>query len=122
MLTAIRRQTGSADDARRQSAGGAAAGLPGDSRLGSRLRGLSEPGGPDEAHGIDQFWVADINDIRLKAEFVYLAVILDGHSRKVVGWSLGRTLTARLAIAVLNRAIVERQPLPGVVHHSDRGV
>jgi putative transposase len=58
----------------------------------------------------------------LKAEFVYLAVILDGHSRKVVGWSLGRTLTARLAIAVLNRAIVERQPLPGVVHHSDRGV
>ena len=72
--------------------------------------------------GIDQLWVADITYIRLKAEFVYLAVILDGHSRKVVGWSLDRTLTARLAIAALNQAIVERQPLPGVVHHSDRGV
>ncbi len=72
--------------------------------------------------GIDQLWVADITYIRLKAEFVYLAVILDGFSRRVVGWSLERTLTARLAIAALDQAIAERQPLPGLVHHSDRGV
>jgi len=57
------------------------------------------------------FWVADITYIRLRAEFVYLAVILDGFSRKVVGWALERTLTSRLAIAALERAIAKRQPL-----------
>ena len=72
--------------------------------------------------GIDQLWVADITYIRLKAEFVYLAVILDGHSRKVVGWALERTLASRLAVAALNQAVAVRQPLPGLVHHSDRGV
>ncbi len=72
--------------------------------------------------GMDQLWVADITYLRLNAEFVYLAVILDGHSRKVVGWALDRTLTARLAIAALDQAIAERQPNPGLVHHSDRGV
>jgi transposase InsO family protein len=71
---------------------------------------------------IDQLWVADLTYIRLKAEFVYLAVILDGHSRKVVGWALERTLASRLAVAALEQAIAERQPLPGLVHHSDRGV
>ncbi|MBZ5671217.1 MAG: IS3 family transposase [Acidobacteriia bacterium] len=72
--------------------------------------------------GIDQLWVADITYIRLKAEFVYLAVILDGHSRKVVGWALERTLASRLAVAAIKQAIAKRQPLPGLVHHSDRGV
>ena len=72
--------------------------------------------------GIDQLWVADITYLRLNAEFVYLAVILDGHSRKVVGWALERTLASRLAVAALQQAIAERQPLPGLVHHSDRGV
>jgi hypothetical protein len=67
-------------------------------------------------------WIADITYIRLKAEFVYLAVILDAYSRKVVGWSLDRTLAARLPLAALQQAIGERQPLPGLVHHSDRGV
>src|SRR2546428_5261956 len=71
--------------------------------------------------GIDQLWVADITYIRLKAEFVYLAVILDGHSRRVVGWALERTLAARLAVAALEQAILRRQPGPGLVHHSDRG-
>jgi len=72
--------------------------------------------------GIDQLWVADITYIRLKAEFVYLAVILDGFSRKVVGWALDRTLASRLAIRALEQAIAKRQPRPGLVHHSDRGV
>ena len=60
--------------------------------------------------------------IRLKTEFVYLAIILDGFSRKVVGWALERTLATRLAKAALEKAIAERQPPPGLVHHSDRGV
>ena len=55
--------------------------------------------------GINQLWVADITYIRLKAEFVYLAVILDGFSRKVVGWALDRTLASRLTIAALEQAI-----------------
>jgi len=65
---------------------------------------------------------ADITYIRLKTEFVYLAVILDGFSRKVVGWSLERTLASRLALAALEQAIAARKPAPGLVHHSDRGV
>jgi transposase InsO family protein len=75
-----------------------------------------------ELTGIDQLWVADITYIRLKREFVYLAVILDGFSRKVVGWSLERSLASRLAIVALEQAIVVRQPSVGLVHHSDRGV
>ena len=62
--------------------------------------------------GIDQLWVADITYIRLKTEFVYLAVILDGFSRKVVGWALDRTLASRLASTALEQAIVKRQPPP----------
>lgn len=72
--------------------------------------------------GINQLWVADITYIRLKTEFVYLAVLLDGFSRKVVGWALDRTLASRLPLAALHAAIAARQPPPGVVHHSDRGV
>jgi putative transposase len=72
--------------------------------------------------GINQLWVADITYIRLKTEFVYLAVILDGFSRKVVGWALERTIATRLPKAALEHAITERQPPPGLVHHSDRGV
>ena len=72
--------------------------------------------------GMNQLWVADITYIRLKREFVYLAVILDAFSRKVVGWALERTLASRLPIAALEQAITQRQPSPGLVHHSDRGV
>ena len=71
---------------------------------------------------INQLWVADITYIRLKAEFVYLAVILDGFSRKVVGWALDRTLAIRLTIGALEQAIERRHPEPGLVHHSDRGL
>ena len=75
-----------------------------------------------ELTGVNQLWVSDITYIRLRNEFVYLAVILDGYSRKVVGWALDRTLAARLAIEALTDAITQRQPPPGLVHHSDRGV
>ncbi|HME32437.1 MAG TPA: IS3 family transposase [Terriglobales bacterium] len=72
--------------------------------------------------GVDQLWVADITYIRLLWEFVYLAVILDGFSRKVIGWALGRSLEDELTIAALRMAIDRRGPKPGLVHHSDRGV
>ena len=71
---------------------------------------------------INQLWVADITYIRLRTEFVYLAVVLDAFSRRVIGWALWRTLEARLAVTALRMALVDRQPAPGLVHHSDRGV
>ena len=70
---------------------------------------------------INQLWVSDVTYVRLGREFVYLAVVLDVYSRRVVGWSLGRTLQTSLAVAALNRAITNRRPGPGLVHHSDRG-
>jgi transposase InsO family protein len=71
---------------------------------------------------INQLWIADITYIRLQREFVYLAAILDAFSRRVIGWALDRTLAARLPLAALAQAIAQRQPPPGLVHHSDRGV
>lgn len=75
-----------------------------------------------EATGRNQLWVADITYIRLLREFVYLAVVLDAWSRRVVGWALGETLEAELTLTALRMAIAERSPQPGLVHHSDRGV
>ena len=72
--------------------------------------------------GLDQLWVADITYIRLAWEFVYLAVILDAFSRRVLGWALERTLEASLALGALRKALEQRQPAAGLVHHSDRGV
>jgi putative transposase len=72
--------------------------------------------------GPNQLWVADITYIRLVREFVYLAVIVDVFSRKVVGWALSRSLKTQLPICALERAIAIRKPPPGVVHHSDQGV
>jgi putative transposase len=72
--------------------------------------------------GINQLWVADITYIRLQSEFVYLAVILDAFSRKVVGWALERTMATRLTRTALERAIAAREPAPGLAHHSDRGL
>jgi putative transposase len=71
---------------------------------------------------INQLWVADITYIRLRTEFVYLAVVLDAFSRRVIGWALGRTLEAELTVTALRMALIERKPAPGLVHHSDRGV
>jgi putative transposase len=75
-----------------------------------------------EIKGIDQLWVADITYIRLETEFVYLAVVLDAYSRRVIGWALDRTLETELTLAALQMALELRNPAPGLVHHSDRGV
>jgi putative transposase len=72
--------------------------------------------------GINQLWVADITYIRLETEFVYLAVVLDAHSRRIIGWELDRTLEDDLALAALRMALRSRTPAPGLVHHSDRGI
>jgi transposase InsO family protein len=72
--------------------------------------------------GIDQLWVADITYIRLRREFVYLAVLLNAFSRRLLGWHLDRTLEAELAVTALKMALADRTVQPGLVHHSDRGV
>jgi len=71
--------------------------------------------------GINQLWVADITYIRLSEEFVFLAIILDAHSRYAVGWAIERHLGAILAIRALKMALNRRKPEPGMIHHSDRG-
>jgi transposase InsO family protein len=80
----------------------------------NRVRGL-RPTAPD------QIWVADITYIRLREGFVYLAVVLDAFSRKVVGWALDDHLRASLAVQALQQALAARRPAPGLIHHSDRG-
>jgi len=72
--------------------------------------------------GVDQLWRADITYIRLQDEFVFLAVILDGYSRRVIGWALDRTLENDLPLAALRMALARRSAGPGLVHHCDRGV
>lgn len=71
---------------------------------------------------INQLWVADITYVRLRDEFIYLAIILDVFSRRVVGWSLSRHLHSGLTQQALRQAIEQRRPEPGLIHHSDRGV
>jgi putative transposase len=77
--------------------------------------------GDMELTGIDQLWIADITYIRLEEEFVYLAVILDAFSRRVIGWALDRSLEDKLTLTALRMALEQRQPGSGLVHHSDRG-
>jgi len=72
--------------------------------------------------GPDQLWVADITYIRLRLEFVYLAVVLDVFSRRLVGWELDRRIDAPLVLSALERALMSREVRAGLVHHSDRGV
>ena len=72
--------------------------------------------------GLDQLWVADLTYIRLELEFVYLAVILDAFSQRVIGWALGHELSTELTLQALGMALAERRPAPDLVHHSDRGV
>lgn len=71
--------------------------------------------------GPDQLWVADLTYLRIGADAAFLAVLLDGWSRKVVGYAIGPVLDARLPLAALDAALATRRPPPGCVHHSDRG-
>lgn len=71
---------------------------------------------------INQLWVADITYVRLRETFLYLAIVLDAYSRRVIGWELSQDLRAELALGALNRALADRHIAPGILHHSDRGV
>jgi transposase InsO family protein len=71
--------------------------------------------------GMDQLWRADITYIRLREEFVFLAVILDAFSRRVIGWALDRNMEDGLTLTALRMALSQRSIQPGLVHHSDRG-
>ena len=71
---------------------------------------------------INQLWVADITYVRLAQVDVFLAVVMDAFSRRIVGWNLAPKITTELALTALRNAIESRQPVPGLIHHSDRGV
>ena len=74
-------------------------------------------------NGLNQLWVSDITFVRLRSEFVYLAVVLDAYSRRVIGWALSRNLDVELSLGALKMALSGRDWLRGqLVHHSDRGV
>lgn len=72
--------------------------------------------------GLNEVWTADMTYIRIGNGFVYLAVILDLYSRRVIGWGISKRIDGELALSALRMAIAQRKPGPGVVHHSDRGV
>lgn len=82
---------------------------------------------PNVARGLqttacDQLWVADLTYVRLNEEFVYVAVVLDAYSRRVIGWAVERHLSAGVALRALAMALESRRPAAGLIHHSDRGV
>lgn len=70
---------------------------------------------------INRLWATDVTYVRLRTQFVYLAVLLDAFSRKVIGWALGWSLESELPLAALRMALTQRRPAAGLVHHSDRG-
>ena len=85
-----------------------------------------EPVFPDrsrdcEVEGPNRLWVADLTYIAILGGFVYLAAIMDAWSRRIVGYALGERIDARLTLAALDKAIGNRNPPPGCIHHSDRG-
>ena len=73
-----------------------------------------------EAHGPNRLWVADMTYVPTWAGFIYLAVVLDVWSRRIVGWSIGERMHTELVLAALNMALQQRRP-EGVIHHSDQG-
>jgi putative transposase len=76
----------------------------------------------EDVPGRDRVWVVDITYVPTREGWLYLAVVIDLASRLVVGWSMGETLEASLAINALKSALERRRPAPGLLHHSDRGV
>jgi putative transposase len=82
----------------------------------NRLKQLERPARPDQA------WVADITYVWTVTGWVYLAAVMDLCSRKIVGWSISRSLETSLVKEALKQALVVRRPAPGLLHHSDRGI
>ena len=74
-----------------------------------------------EPKGLDEVWQADLTYIRVKSGFVYLACVLDGFSRKIVGYAISSFMDAWLTLEALGMALKSRRPAPGLIHHSDRG-
>lgn len=72
--------------------------------------------------GINQAWVSDITYIRIATGFVFLAVVMDIYSRRIVGWAISKSLDREVALSALRMAISQRKPPEGLIHHSDRGV
>src|SRR5262249_17733149 len=71
--------------------------------------------------GPNQLWVADLSYVAIAVGFVYVAVILDAWSRRVVGYAISRRIDTRLTLTDLRAAVKARRPAPGCIHHSDRG-
>jgi transposase InsO family protein len=71
---------------------------------------------------LNQVWLSDITYIRIRTGFVYLAAVLDGYSRKVIGYAVSVALDTSLTLQALKMAIEKRQPGVGIIHHSDQGV
>jgi len=113
-------QEGDAADAGKRAIRAAAQAFCGHHRQRSRRPDLPKLGQGGSAERAQQLWVADITYIAIAVGFVYLAAILDAWSRRVVGYSIGRRVDARLALAALRAAIANRQPPKDCIHHSDR--
>ena len=72
--------------------------------------------------GINKVWVSDITYVRILTGFIYVAIILDLCSKRVIGWAVSRNIDRRLTLGALKMAVERRKPQPGCIHHSDRGV
>lgn len=75
----------------------------------------------DEVPGVNRAWVSDVTYVPTREGWLYLAIVLDLASRRVVGWAMRETLAADLATSALRMALAARRPSPGLLHHSDRG-
>ncbi|MPQ71855.1 IS3 family transposase, partial [Pseudomonas sp. MWU12-2323] len=74
-----------------------------------------------DPEAVNKAWVADVTYIRTRSGWLYLAVVLDLFSRKIVGWSMAPNMPAELVCNAMQLAIAQRQPAPGLIAHSDRG-